>query len=826
MKYNNKKKKEIKKIENTKRLVIFVIIFSFILIGAFLFRNNQADAAGGITVSGKVYDETDSLFIEGAKVEIYDDSGKLCGTKITNNKGDYTFTDLDSGKYKLKYTTGYNNKTLKYNSKEFEFSSISMPKTTTNKIDDRIDIMFIAPDNANDDYKNIVNDILDSLKDSTDLLQVGMIIYGNGACSRKGLSSNIADIWSGFNSVSITNNPLSLAVTSLGMLVESNKKKYIICLANDNLPNLPGINEDLKKLSKELDNENNCGYLLLTIMPKVHTITLENAFVENSNSKVYTDFNKVSNLIKDIHAYAGIDSLNQKEDIMGDKSAKTADLFPVEADKLSKQEYNFNNNDSVFSRTTMYVYTKEINISKTVSKINVNLKRVDTIVSPFANLPEEEVYDSFHSDAVIKGQVFVEGKPLTGCSILVELINADDDTRVGDPATTNKNTGEYDFSRPDAGEYYIKFTYGHYRETAVKGINGQYYEPDESNIKTVEQLDSRTNNGNHKENSAKEVEETRKNVNNKWTIINNKKTTQLMGKSMDPDEIEQLRKWTDIQAVTNTFTVPDYDGSEDFALYYANLKLKKREEFSIDLEKKLSAVKLTLANGQQYINWIGSELDIPNGNGSGNREDIRTALLDIPEELTHGATVKIEYEITVKNTGTIKEVKPYKIIDYLDFENNAIIYDENEKMITEPTRDNAYYGWKKQGANDFKEYVEYETNNLTKGSTYLLTDYFKPEEYSATESVNKIKLVVSKIISASSTEDELRYGNIAEILMYGNSEGRMAGSYTPYTMLESDIDFKPGNYNPTNIEKYLKELDTYRAPYVVIIPPLGNKTDF
>ena len=84
MRYNNKRKKEIKKIENTKRLVILLILFSFIVIGAFLFRNNQADAAAGITISGRVSDEDTKKGINGVKVELCDDKRQIFKSSKNN----------------------------------------------------------------------------------------------------------------------------------------------------------------------------------------------------------------------------------------------------------------------------------------------------------------------------------------------------------------------------------------------------------------------------------------------------------------------------------------------------------------------------------------------------------------------------------------------------------------------------------------------------------------------------------------------------------------------------------------------------------------------
>lgn len=150
-------------------------------------------------------------------------------------------------------------------------------------------------------------------------------------------------------------------------------------------------------------------------------------------------------------------------------------------------------------------------------------------------------------------------------------------------------------------------------------------------------------------------------------------------------------------------------------------------EKAVDFTKKVSAVKLTLADGSVLY-------DI-NLQGNSNANTITGILLSdefliatVDEELLHGATLEVEYDFTLQNSSQIPCLG-YTIKDSLD---NKFIYDANHSLLTEPVA-NSSYGW--QILSDGENIQISNLSNLTNGQTV------------------KKKLVLTSILSVSSLND-------------------------------------------------------------------------
>ena len=179
----------------------------------------------------------------------------------------------------------------------------------------------------------------------------------------------------------------------------------------------------------------------------------------------------------------------------------------------------------------------------------------------------------------------------------------------------------------------------------------------------------------------------------------------------------------------------------------------------------------------------------------------------------HGATIQISYKLTVKNVGEI---------DYTgkDFYYKGIGASEGNKVTTTANlivdyipnnlqyREGDNEGWSVVKAQDLITTGNVNGSigtSISKYNTILATDKMN-KALKPGETVTK-ELVLTQTITSQNTQDNMTYGNIAEILQTSNTVGRrMAFSIV-------------GNQDPT---KAPTEIDSAKAEEVVILPPFGQ----
>jgi len=411
----------------------------------------------------------------------------------------------------------------------------------------------------------------------------------------------------------------------------------------------------------------------------------------------------------------------------------------------------------------------DVNIISKTSKIDVYLKKKDIIIN-------NAVIGDF-----ITGIAFVD-KNADGKKDIDEEIIKDSNGNIsvkliGDSFEEEcilTNEGKYGFNKPAPGEYYIEFTYtgGEY--------NGQNY------ITIANNGVSRNESEEFVLNSATEKADRRTEINNYFSTIDYKKTAELNGTdytnvimTATTDKFTILPDVIDVINPANSYTDPKV---------YANLGLLKREEFEIKLNKKVDAVRFTLADGTKYTD-------------EKNYLNPMHKLIIVDEELMHGATIEIEYVITVEDLKALN-CTGVKILDYLDYDNNTMVYNSSAKLITDPSKTNADFGWQIKAKNELDGIVE-NKNILKESGQYIISDYLYND-------INQeLRLVVSLVISTATDSDQLAYENMAEFIEYKNNIGRRI----------TDLNVIPGNQNPEDIEPV--ENDTDVAQRVILMPPLG-----
>ena len=300
------------------------------------------------------------------------------------------------------------------------------------------------------------------------------------------------------------------------------------------------------------------------------------------------------------------------------------------------------------------------------------------------------------------------------------------------------------------------------------------------------------------------------------------------------------------------------DAVQDTSIYKVqnvDLGLEERPKAQLEINKEVTNVKLTLADGSTLFDakqtasnilWkdhkkydTGYKNNMLDENKFGsianirakNTKDSRLGLiqLSMDEELMHGAKIQITYQITVTNVGEVdyKENKFYytgtvadkntivkttanQIIDYVA---NNLQFDSSLAENTDwevITQDKLITQDKTQDLvnKNLKSKVErYNTIITTKENATIAKTELVPDIYDNKKSSASTNLVLTQLITAENKTDDLTYKNIVEIVKTSNNVGRR----NEYSVV--------GNQDPTMEPQ---EIDSDRAEIVKILPPFGN----
>ncbi len=290
----------------------------------------------------------------------------------------------------------------------------------------------------------------------------------------------------------------------------------------------------------------------------------------------------------------------------------------------------------------------------------------------------------------------------------------------------------------------------------------------------------------------------------------------------------------------------DYNGN--YTLNNVDFGLTERPKAQLELAKKITNVKLTLANGSTLIDtnkgatditWAANKkynlIDEMDNNkyeeyyNKDHRYAYRTEIdnlvasrydashnsglikIEIDNELMHGATISITYELAVTNAGET------------DYEGQEFYYKArgaNQVVTTTANTvvdyvannlqfradDNTEGGWASVENVVSSEGLDTQLQEPVKSfNTIIKTESLNKELTPGEETTTS--LVLTQLMTSQNTADDRTYNNIAEIVNISNSVGRrMAYSIQ-------------GNQNPTAEEP--SEVDSVKAEEVIVIPPTG-----
>lgn len=286
-----------------------------------------------------------------------------------------------------------------------------------------------------------------------------------------------------------------------------------------------------------------------------------------------------------------------------------------------------------------------------------------------------------------------------------------------------------------------------------------------------------------------------------------------------------------------------------YTLNNVDFGLTERPKAQLELSKKVTNVKVTLANGNTLfdatksatdINWAANKaynlISKMSGNkyqeyyGQGNRYAYRTEVdtlvaskydashnnglikLDMDNELMHRATIRITYALTVTNAGETSYTGQdfyYKGTGTSEVVTTTanVVLDYVANNLQFRAEDNTDGGWttvndvvNTEGLNDSLSDATKKYNTII--DTKKLAIPLKPGE-----TTTPVSLVLTQSMTAQNTADDRTYNNIAEITTISNSVGRrMAYSIQ-------------GNQDPTAEEP--TEVDSVKSEEVIVIPPTG-----
>lgn len=347
------------------------------------------------------------------------------------------------------------------------------------------------------------------------------------------------------------------------------------------------------------------------------------------------------------------------------------------------------------------------------------------------------------------------------------------------------------------------------------------------------------------------------------------------------------------------------DINTEYSLNNVDFGLVERPKAQLELNKKVTNVRLTLANGQiivdsttqgPYLSWVNGKAyniiskrteqkdtiyetdyskkkdgerykDDKGGHGTEYYEYRKELITDkftsqasgkgyngliqinMDEELMHGATIRIEYTLTVTNAGEIdfdgkgfyyraddqnnEQEKKGRLVttsadQVIDYVNNNLQFraEDNKEDGGSPvwsiiSTDEVINGQNGEGSKLVNSTVagvikkNVGGRDVNQYNSIVQTETLKKALVPQTKNSNSAdtsistKLVLSQLITAQNDTDDLTYDNIAEIVKTTNSVGRrMAYSVA-------------GNQDPTQIPS---EVDAAKAERVMILPPFGSAT--
>ena len=376
---------------------------------------------------------------------------------------------------------------------------------------------------------------------------------------------------------------------------------------------------------------------------------------------------------------------------------------------------------------------------------------------------------------------------------------------IGDIETTTDANGNYEFTGYIPGQYTITYTWGD-KDYKVQYYKGTVYDSsrDQNNKEWYKDaVDTRKT-------DAIDNYDERKAIDKEVANITNHTVGEEVSKAYNGEQsaitITKMNSVTPTMEFGVEYETTITDGTADkveFIVKNVDFGIVERARQKLDLQKRVSTFKVTLANGQilvdakvtedgklegttNHMTYMG-----PSTNGKGYVK------LEVDSELIEGATLEVGYEIKAINQsevdymsenyykygikeGNIATLTPSAVIDYLDknlgFEDNDN-KDESGNSIWQQISKVKLQEFKAQKVND---------GGYLDNKKILYTDKIaKPIKPGDTKTVD---LKVSKLLSSST---DMTFNNDAEVAKITSNDGQnppvVPPTYPPVVSAEDSI---------------------------------------
>ena len=453
-----------------------------------------------------------------------------------------------------------------------------------------------------------------------------------------------------------------------------------------------------------------------------------------------------------------------------------------------------NNNELMTNRAEINSYTVyKDNNGNTVAAIdrdsvpgNAKIENINTFEDDTDSAPAIQL--ELKDDRKITGTVFVDSttgelktgeirqgngqfdngeNTIAGVKVTLHELN----NSIGDIETTTDANGNYEISGYIPGQYTITYTWGD-KDYKVQYYKGTVYDSsrDQNNKEWYKDaVDTRKT-------DAIDNYDERKAIDKEVANITNHTVGEEVSKAYNGEQsaitITKMNSVTPTMEFSVEYETTVTDGTADkveFIVKNVDFGIVERARQKLDLEKRVSTFKVTLANGQiladatvtedgklegttNHMTYMG-----PSTNGKGYVK------LEVDSELIEGATLEVGYEIKAINQsevdymsenyykygikeGNVATLTPSAVVDYLD-KNLGFVEDNNRDWKQITSEDLEKLNAVKVGDTEY-------LNNKKILYTEATTKALKP-----TETVS-VGLNVSKLLTSS---EDLTFNNDAEV---------------------------------------------------------------
>ena len=255
---------------------------------------------------------------------------------------------------------------------------------------------------------------------------------------------------------------------------------------------------------------------------------------------------------------------------------------------------------------------------------------------------------------------------------------------------------------------------------------------------------------------------------------------------------------------------------------YQDFGITERARQDYEINKRISNIKITLANGQILINGNPYKQNLPTDpKGYWNNMESQAenplpyvkslpgvAVAEIDNEILQGATLNVEYTISIRNNSEIDyEYKQYqdyyyygkksnnqskisaairKVVDYME---DGLVYDDkqNEQMEWKQVKASDLINWTNDG--DSKKLVSDNVGKaVSQGYVIAVTEYFYTNKIEAGQ-VGSIKIYGNKVLAASEKGTVVRnHAEIIETVGVRTIKNSTPGNYNPKEMSPHEPD--------------------------------------